>query len=120
MNHLAARTFVVIALMAISTGTASAAPAHATKAQATTRAQICWPWDVTCHTYADAGTPLWGLPSRYPGVVVLRWEPHAIRVQMYCWLDNQYARWFRVEDWDGNWGWMESWHVHNQVATPHC
>lgn len=61
-----------------------------------------------------------GLPSTQPGVQVTSWEPNNIRIQMDCWLDNAGYRWIRGTAWDGNYGYVMTRDIRNQIRTPHC
>lgn len=106
-------------LVAIVAAVAALAVSASASAATKTRA-ICFPWNVYCHTYVDAWTPVYPSPSRnWTNPIV--WEPAPTRVDMHCWLDSQGERWFYVQEYrQGSWGWVQSWHTHNQIATPHC
>lgn len=85
------------------------------------KTSICWAWDLSCHTWVDGGAGIWPAPTAAAGWRPYVWEPAATRVDMICWLDNAQARWFYVHEYRyGYWGFTQSWHVHNQIGTPHC
>ena len=117
IRYITVATLALASTLLLATG----AGARTIKSQGVpTRSSICFAWNLYCHTYVDAWTPVYPSPSRNWTNPII-WEPAPTRVEMKCWLDNQGERWFFVQEYrQGSFGYVQAWHTHNQIGVGHC